>query len=188
MRTKRFIRLKEIAPLVETYHTPTPAQVECSDESLIVQPYLCRTDKDGYMMNGNGIKSGLRSIVFMGDSFVESMYSEETDRFVSQTERLLEVGGERFQCLNAGYSGSSTLQIVNSLINKVYPTVGPNSYVVLQVPHSDRATSTRKAPTGIKHLAALLSYLPRGQFRTACRLVAKLRVQHSISRSARPGT
>lgn len=72
--------------------------------------------------------------MFMGDSFVESMFSHEQSRFVSVVER--NIPGMR--CLNASYSGSTTLHPLNSLINKVYPVVGPGATVVIFPPHSDR--------------------------------------------------
>lgn len=129
---KRYIRLKELPPGADVIHTPVAAHIEVADETLIVGPYRCRVDSDGFMLSGNPPVGGT-PIVFLGDSFVESMFTNEQDRFVSHVERVLGI-----TCLNAGYSGSTTLQLLNALINKVYPAVGPGATVVLFAPHSDR--------------------------------------------------
>ncbi|WP_146233295.1 SGNH/GDSL hydrolase family protein [Arthrobacter psychrolactophilus] len=135
---KRYIRLKELPPSTERFHTPSEEQIECSDSSLVVEPYICRVDDQGFMKTGFEGGSHLQPIVIMGDSFVESMYSAEELRFVSQVERNLNEDSEKYRFLNAGYSGSTSLQLLNSLINKVYPTVGPGSTIVFFAPHSDR--------------------------------------------------
>lgn len=130
---KRAIRLKELTPGAEVTYTPTPEYLERTDGSLLIESYLCRVDADGFLMTGNEPGSD-ETMVFMGDSFVESMYSHERDRFVSVVER----GMPGLRCLNASYSGSTTLHILNSLINKVYPVVGPGKSIVIFPPHSDR--------------------------------------------------
>ena len=71
-------------------------------------------------------------IAFLGGSFVESTFCNELERFVSQVERKL-----RVPCYNAGYSGSTTLHLTNSLINKVFPAIGPKGTPVLFVGQSD---------------------------------------------------
>lgn len=129
---KRYIRLKEMTPGTDRVYTPTEAQLETTDGSPAGEDYRCRVDGDGFILTGNPDLDGA-PLVFMGDSFVESMFAHEETRFVSQVERLIGL-----KCLNAGYSGSTTLQILNSFINKVYAAVGPNATIILCPPHSDR--------------------------------------------------
>lgn len=129
---KRTIRLKELEPGTETWHTPAPEYLARTDGSLPAEPYHCRVDNDGFLVTGNP-SSSLPPLVFMGDSFVESMYTHEQDRFVSVVER----GLTDFRCLNASYSGSTTLQLFNNLINKIYPIGGPGTPVIIFPPHSD---------------------------------------------------
>lgn len=129
---KRYIRLKEVAPGTDRTFTPTEAQLETTDGSPKGQKFRCRADNNGFIMTGNQIDTK-QTIVFMGDSFVESMFAQEDQRFVSRVERQLGI-----KCHNAGYSGSTSLQLLNSLMNKVFAAVGPYTTVVLFPPHSDR--------------------------------------------------
>lgn len=129
---KRYIRLKEMTPGTDRIYTPTDEQLETTDGSPAGRDFRCRVDAEGFILTGNAVSSS-PPIVFMGDSFVESMFASEDQRFVSEIERMIAK-----TCLNAGYSGSTTLQLLNSLLNKVYPAVGRGSTIVLCPPHSDR--------------------------------------------------
>lgn len=90
--------------------------------------------------------------------------------------------------LNAGYSGSSTLHLYNSLLNKVYPHIGPGGKVVFFVPHSDRENMYQPGSywNGTKRGASVLperephasAAIPDGVISTA----ALLRIVASTSR------
>jgi hypothetical protein len=155
---KRAIRLKEMEPGTSRLLTPSELQHEVSDLSLTPGSYPCNADEYGFLSTGNVGFTNDPPIVFMGGSFVESAFSTEEDRFVSQVERKLAARGARHQCLNAGYSGSSTLHLYNSLLNKVYPHVGPGGKVVFFVPHSDRDSMYRPGSywNGTKRGATIL--------------------------------
>lgn len=135
---KRYIRLKEYPTNSDQWVTPSPDYISGTDGTLPEGPFRCRSDYNGFIQTGNPSVPGARPIVFLGDSFVESMYTAESDRFVSVVERTLRTHGHSVQCMNGGYSGSTTLQLLNVLINKVYPVIGPGGTVVLFAPHSDR--------------------------------------------------
>ena len=85
-------------------------------------------------MTGNETKAEWPGVVFLGDSFVESIYVAESDRFVSQLERSLHHCLINIRCLNGGYSGSTTLQLLNVLLNKIVPLIGKGGTVVFFVP------------------------------------------------------
>lgn len=133
----RHIRLKEISPSTSRTSSPSESYRSYVDETLEAGPFLCRTDNNGFIITGNTVRSQSEKLVFLGDSFVESIFSHETDRFVSDTERRLTASGIPLRCLNAGYSGSTSLQLVNDLLNKIYPIVGPGGSVLFFVPQSD---------------------------------------------------
>ncbi|UWX96112.1 hypothetical protein N2K95_10515 [Arthrobacter zhaoxinii] len=135
---KRYIRLKEYTPRSDQWITPSPEYLSGTDGTLQVGPFRCRSDENGFIQTGNPSLPGTQPVVFLGDSFVESLYAPEHDRFVSVVERTLRSKGHNVQCMNGGYSGSTTLQLLNVLVNKVYPLVGPGGTVVLFAPHSDR--------------------------------------------------
>lgn len=105
-----------------------------TDGSLGDGPWRCRSDADGFLITGNETAADAAPIVFLGDSFVESMYNPESVRFVSVAERALNAQGWNVRCLNGGYSGSTTLQLFNVLMNKVVPLVGRGGTVVFFVP------------------------------------------------------
>lgn len=127
----RSIRLKEADPNTEGSHTPAPSIRAASNDTLQEGPFRARTDSNGFLMTGNPPTDD-PPMVFLGGSFVESMFADEPDRFVSQLERKVP-----FKCLNGGYSGSTTLQLFNVLINKVYPIVGLGGRVVFFIGQSD---------------------------------------------------
>lgn len=137
MADKRSIRLKEMMPNVDRMSAPLPSYRTGSDDTLDAGPFKVRTDHNGFIQTGNGDRDILEPLTFLGDSFVESMYSTESTRFVSGVERGLDDAGHRYKCLNGGYSGASSLQLVNVLLNKIYPLVGNGRTVVFFGPQSD---------------------------------------------------
>jgi hypothetical protein len=162
----RSIRLKELAPGTDLTYTPPPAYLEHTDGSLPAEAYACRVDEHGFLITGNEPGTD-RTLVFMGDSFVESMYTHEHERFVSVVER--EIPG--VCCLNASYSGSTTLQLFNNIVNKIYPVAGPGATLVIFPPHSDRDhlyidgsywNPTKRGSTIIPAMAAGNTDIPNG--------------------------
>ena len=98
---------------------------------------MARTSADGFLETGNEQNPDFPQLVFLGDSFVESLYAPETLRFTSIVERNLDDLGAAFACRNGGYSGSTTLNLLNVFINKVVPRVGAEDWVIFFVPQSD---------------------------------------------------
>lgn len=129
----RSIRLKEHEPNSDkSYEVADKYRIE-SNETLGEGPFRVRTDQDGFILTGNEPADG-PPVVFLGDSFVESSFASEQARFVSQVERLT-----GYRCLNGGYSGSTSLHLLNAMVNKVYPLVGIGGKVVFIVGQTDSA-------------------------------------------------
>lgn len=137
MAPKRMIRLKELRPDSDVMHTPSESYLLKTDGTLSSGPFRARADEDGFLITGNDIAQDSRSMVFVGDSFVESIYCDENNRFVSTVERNLSERSSPVRCLNAGYSGSTLLHLFTTLLNKLYSRIGPGGYVVLFASHSD---------------------------------------------------
>jgi len=135
--TKRYIRLKEMTPNTQFEHVPAPDYISKVGPSLGAGPFLARTSSDGFLETGNTEINDSCQIVFLGDSFVESLYVPEMSRFPSIVERQLFDLGFPYACRNGGYSGSTTLNLFNVLINKIVPLVGVEDWVVFFVPQSD---------------------------------------------------
>ncbi|GHD11844.1 SGNH/GDSL hydrolase family protein [Zhihengliuella salsuginis] len=145
----RSIRLKEQTPRIDVWHTPPGKYRRGTDGSLARGPFRARTDGQGFLITGN---TGLRghAVYFLGGSFVESMYADEDRRFVSQVERALRDEGPSHRCFNAGYSGATTLQLINVLVNKILPVLRPNDTVVFFVPQSDSDVVDREGGYWLK--------------------------------------
>lgn len=150
---------------------PSPEYLARTDGTLLAGPFRCRSDDNGFIRTGNSVASESGSLVFLGGSFVESIYSQESDRFVSVTERNLIQGGHLVNCLNGGYSGSTTLHLLNVILNKIYPLIGPGGTIVFFGPHSDRDyiynqgsywSDTQRGSTIVPPGAPAHTRLPRG--------------------------
>lgn len=125
------IRLQELDQNADAWHEPTgDYRTRCND-TLEAVPFHQRADENGFLVTGNPTPGG-EPVVFLDDSFVESLFADPANRFVSQVERLT---GQR--CLNGVYSGATTLDLLNTLVHKVYPIVGLGGRVVFFVGRSE---------------------------------------------------
>ena len=137
MSSRRFIRLKETAPNQDVLRERPEGFLESTDGTVGPGPWRLRTDRHGFIMTGNTVREEADPIVFLGDSFVESTFTPESTRFVSQLERIYAAGGKEYRFLNGGYSGATTLHLFNVFLNKVVPLVGRTGKVVFFIPQSD---------------------------------------------------
>lgn len=129
----RSIRLKERSPDTDVFANLIPAFVERSDETLGEGPFRMRTDSDGFIVTGNEKPKSDEPIAIIGGSFVESSFCPEELRFAAQAERLM----PGYRVLNGGYSGSTTLQLFNVMVSKVFPVIGVGGKLVFFVGQSD---------------------------------------------------
>lgn len=107
---RRTIKIKEYCRNKTTWHTtegyPTAAN------ALGVHNFRMDHDKEGFISTGRQITSE-KSFLFLGDSFVECMFMQPEERFVSVVENILNI-----KCYNAGMSGASLLSSLFTLLVK----------------------------------------------------------------------
>lgn len=133
---KRSIRLKEHSLNSSRIINPSEIQLE-QCPSLLNKGYVLNTDENGFIKSGNLFDSSDRTTIMLGDSFVESSFLDEKDRFPSIIERRdREFGSKKFgRVLNAGVSGSTSLNLLNCLINKIVPL--KPSIIIFVLPSND---------------------------------------------------
>jgi hypothetical protein len=119
---KRSIRLKEWGVLADFFKTPTEEYAAYTNNLKRIE-YRVRTDHDGFMTSGahRPINPNEKQWFFFGGSFVESIFSEESYRFPALVEAEMNDRGLPVRCLNGGYSGATSLHLINSYINKAIP-------------------------------------------------------------------
>lgn len=145
-KIKRSIRFKEWGVFEDTIKRPKPEQVERSDGTLVAEDYRLRTDMNGFIRTGNDHPNAgsMKKIITLGDSFVESLYAHEQDRFQSRVERNLHSSGKNFSVWNGGYSGSTLLHSFNVFMNKVAPLLPAVESVLIFTAMSDQRTQVNK--------------------------------------------
>lgn len=143
---ERLIRFKEWGPYTDKLITPKTEYIQTSDGSLDAVAFRVRTDAEGFLQTGNELANpgGMRKVVMLGGSFVESLFVHEQQRFASILERKLQGSELRFQCWNGGYSGSTLLHSFNVFMNKVIPQTAYVERVLIFTAMSDLRTLTRK--------------------------------------------
>lgn len=135
-KVRRSLRLKEWQPLIDRQLRPAPDYLAASDGSLRDIDYRVRTDADGYILPPHADLDDIAdTLIFFGDSFVESTYVPEGQRFVAAIQTILRDIGVPAHCLNAGYSGATTLHMLMSLLGKVGRR--PATTIVLVIPSND---------------------------------------------------
>ncbi|WP_079202270.1 SGNH/GDSL hydrolase family protein [Pseudomonas sp. CC6-YY-74] len=119
---KRSIRLKEWGVSQVLTKSPSEKYSEVRDR-CVVKDYRIQTNSQGFIVSGNGFDlddaEGL--LLFLGDSFVESVFVDEKFRFHSILEDRLWRLGRRMACYNGGYSGATSVHLLNVIVNKVLP-------------------------------------------------------------------
>ncbi|WP_392462899.1 SGNH/GDSL hydrolase family protein [Aeromonas dhakensis] len=115
IKAKRTIRLKEWPPLSNIIKTPSDEYLD-RVEHLPKDSYEINTDENGFILTSE--KCNKKPLwLFFGDSFVESIFVHNGKRFTDVLAGIF----EHARILNGGYSGTTTLQIINSIINKAIP-------------------------------------------------------------------
>lgn len=133
---RRSLRLKEWPPLCDRQLRPTSEYLTATDGSLHDIEYRVRTDADGYIIAPCADLCEVKdTFIFFGDSFVESIYVPEEKRFFSVAQSILREAGFSVRCLNAGYSGATTLHMLMSLLGKVGRRT--STRIVFVIPSND---------------------------------------------------
>lgn len=130
----RVIRLKEWGCNKSTIKKPAENQISNATKALELKDYALNTDANGFIINSLHNLRGIRSknLVLLGDSFVESLFVDEDKRM----NAILEDELTDYKVLNGGYSGATSLHLLNVIVNKVIP-LNPN-FVVIFVPTNDQ--------------------------------------------------
>lgn len=165
----RSLRFKEVAP--GTDHEVAPADIHrsISDASLPAGPFRRRGTVDGFLDTGNHRPDAARNLVLLGDSFVESVFAPEQQRFASQLERALP---PEWRVLNGGYSGMTSLHALAQLAAKVVPMAAAPHRLVYFVPMSDSKALTEQGlywstSNTVSPIAPAVSHAPAWDRRTA---------------------
>lgn len=115
---KRSIRLKEWGVNILKDFIPSAEYLKNRCSSLQPQKYRLKTNDMGFIINSKNEDYEVTSqAVFLGASQVESLYVEEGKRLSDQFQQGINIKG--LQVLNGGYSGTTSLQILNTLLNKI---------------------------------------------------------------------
>ncbi|MGS3142440.1 heparinase II/III family protein [Aeromonas sanarellii] len=123
---RRNIRLKEWPPLSKLTKIPTDEYISNVDK-LPQASYQIETDRNGFILTSRALKDNNPLWLFMGDSFVESIFVHHGKRFTD----LLAIRSEHVNILNGGYSGTTSLQIINSILNKAIPLAPEKIFIFI---------------------------------------------------------
>ena len=130
----RVIRLKEWGCNKKTTKKPAENQILNATRALEAKDYALNTDSNGFIINGarNNEEVRDKKLVLLGDSFVESLFVDEDKRI----NAIIESRFDNCNVLNGGYSGATSLHLLNVINNKVIP-LNPD-FVVFFVPTNDQ--------------------------------------------------
>ncbi|MGG5152603.1 hypothetical protein, partial [Alcaligenes aquatilis] len=134
MAVKRAIRLKEGGFSVRRFNYPPNSYLTGRVGLNTGYGYTFITDENGFSLSTIPSLEGDRSIFFAGDSSIEASYCDINKRipFVFQ-EKLLEAGVP-CSCFNMGVSGATSLNLFNSMMNKLINSSGD---LIFFVPSND---------------------------------------------------
>lgn len=134
MKEKRSIRLKEVGASVRRLNFP-PQQYLVGRTGLSTgYGYTFLTDDDGLALTALPAALDDRDIFLVGGSSIEASYCDINKRasFLLQ-EKLLSVGVGNV-CYNMGASGCTSLNLFNSIVNKL---IGRTGDVIYFIPSND---------------------------------------------------
>ncbi len=129
MPEQRHIRLAE--QKISFNREPVPPDSYLRDcENLEKKTYHLRTDENGFILPSKIHETPDVTMVFLGGSTTECCFMEEENRFVYKAGRLIEEqSGKKVNAFNGGVSAMSSVNMINTLLNKIIP-MKPD-YVVL---------------------------------------------------------
>jgi len=131
---ERSLNMREINPHFNAVLWPSEEYIKRTD-SLERQGYIIRTDKFGFIENGNEInfsEEKSKSIIFLGGSTTEQLYVPEKSRWPSILERNLnKIDQENSYIIrNGGLSGNNSMHSTLNLIAKALP-LSPDFVVLM---------------------------------------------------------
>lgn len=131
---KRSIRLKELGVRLNKIYEPAEDYLSSRPSLNKHEIYHVTTDIEG---NQTGILGGenLREVFLLGGSTIESVYLRASKRPHSLLEIMLRSNGYPYVVKNLGVSGSTTIHLINLIINKLYNK--PGALVAVSIPTND---------------------------------------------------
>lgn len=130
---KRFIRLKE-RKITTFVHTPASSYLEIRPTFDKLKSFYENTDENYFLNNEVAIDS--KNIIFLvGDSFIENIYCSTNKRISSVLSKKLSKESIDLKVINAGVSGTTSLNINNLVLNKLV-TFKPK-FIVVFIPSND---------------------------------------------------
>jgi len=116
---KRQIRLREFEASQTIYRSPSLKYASNARGLTNDISYTAKTDENGYIVSGRSFDCS-KKICVIGASLIENIFAKESIRWNTFLERLFLENGHAYKFYNAGYSGATSLNILNTLLNKVY--------------------------------------------------------------------
>lgn len=129
---KRYIRLKERSAITRI-HTPPEDYLKIRP-TLDNENYFEHTNKDNFLSAEVAIESK-NKVFILGGSFVENIYCESNSRFCSVLGKTFGLNGYDLSFINSGVSGSTSLNILNTAINKIIPF--KPTHIICFIPTND---------------------------------------------------
>lgn len=116
---KRQIRLREFEANQTIYRSPSLRYASNARGLTNDISYTAKTDENGYIVSGRYFHCS-KKICVIGASLIENIFVKESIRWNTLVEKLFLENGDAYKFYNAGYSGATSLNILNTLLNKVY--------------------------------------------------------------------
>lgn len=131
---KRSIRIKEFTPFSNEYLFPSENYIKSRTGLSTNHGYLRLTDSNGYLSNAIPHRKEDQNIFLVGDSSIENIYCDFNKKISFLTQKKLLQKGINCSLYNMGVSGSTTLNIFNTIINKL---IGKTGEILFFIPSND---------------------------------------------------
>ena len=115
---KRQIRLREFEANEIIHMSPSRKYVSKTRHLSNEISYRAQTDSNGYIVSGRKFNH-TKEICIIGASLIENLFVRESHRWNTCLEKTLLESGRYYKLYNAGRSGATSLNVFNTLLNKV---------------------------------------------------------------------
>ncbi len=179
---KRSIRIKDFGTGAVLKKSPDDAYMKMVNSSLSQGSFWLTTDSNGFIIDPSCQDGGDAPVFVFGDSVVESTFIQQGRRFCDLLTKKMAAEGCPRQFLNGGYSGATSLILLNAMINKV--GCQENAAVLLILPSNDTLAMGFKGGLWNSSSQRYSPVLPTdGQAEEACPAEKNLHQLESVLRS-----
>nr|WP_321272636.1 hypothetical protein [Alcaligenes faecalis] len=133
-KIKRSIRLKEFVPNSTRVVFPSETYVQGRDGLSVDYGYILAADKEGFLTTKIPVDLNDSTVFIAGASSIENSYCDIDKRIAFRLQKLLLDNGQAYQCLSMGVSGSTSLNLLNSILNKL---IGKSGDLFFFIPSND---------------------------------------------------